>query len=68
MLAEALGVNGHVPSFILRERPVPYRLPEYYGLGDEDEAAIYAANSRKAWDQTPGALEWLRDVRRPAGE
>jgi hypothetical protein len=67
MLSEAFGVNKHVPAYLLRERPIPFRKPEYYGLGDEDEATIYAANSRKAWEQTPGALEWLRDVRRTAG-
>jgi len=29
------------------------------GLGDEDEAAAYAADSLINWRNTPGALEWL---------
>jgi len=66
MLAEAFGVNQHVPAFLLGERPIPYRLPDYYGLGNEEEAIIYASNSRTAWEQTPGALEWLQEMRRTA--
>jgi tetratricopeptide (TPR) repeat protein len=67
MLAEALVANEHVPAFLLRERPIPFRPPSYYGFGDENEAAIYASNSRKAWEQTPGALEWLQEMRSAAG-
>ncbi len=67
MLTEAFGVNEHVPAFLLRERPIPFRAPDYYGLGDESEAVIYVSNSRKAWEQTPGALEWLQEMRPAAG-
>jgi tetratricopeptide (TPR) repeat protein len=67
MLKEAFEVNQNVPAFLLREHPIPFKLPDYYGLGDEDEAIIYAVNSRAAWEQTPGALEWLREMRKTAG-
>lgn len=63
VLAEALGNNEHVPAFLLRERPIPFRLPDDFGIGDENEAAIYASNSLQAWEQTPGALEWLLGMR-----
>jgi len=63
MLAEAFEANAHVPAFLLRERPLPFRAPSYFGFGDENEAVIYASNSRQAWEQTPGALEWLLGMR-----
>lgn len=66
-LMEAFGVNEHVPAFLLGEQSIPFRLPDYYGLGNEDEASIYVSNSRRAWEQTPGALEWLKDMRRTTG-
>jgi hypothetical protein len=61
---KAFGVNQHVPALLLRERPIPFKVPDYYGLGNEDEAIIYAVNSRTSREQTPGALEWLRETNR----
>jgi tetratricopeptide (TPR) repeat protein len=62
MLAEALTTNRHVPPYLLSEKCIPPKEPVYYSCGDEDEAQIYAFNSRKAWQQTPGALEWLQNM------
>lgn len=39
-------------------------MPEHYSFVNEEEAAIYANNSRQPWEQTPGALDWLQDRRR----
>ncbi len=61
MLREALETNRHVPAYLLGEKFIPWRLPDYYGWGSEEEAIIYAAGSRKAWQQTPGASEWLQE-------
>ncbi len=66
-LAQAFGLNGHVPAYLLKEKFLPYSMPEYYSFGGEDEAAIYTGNSRKAWEQTPGALEWLQAQCRATG-
>lgn len=59
LLQEALAENKHVPSFLLGSKKMPRNLPDYYGLGDENEAVLYAYGSRGAWKATPGALEWL---------
>jgi tetratricopeptide (TPR) repeat protein len=58
-LKEALESNIHVPRYLLGEKHKPYRLPDYYSLGSEEEAAIYACDAEKIWQNTDGALEWL---------
>lgn len=58
-LQEAIRANRHVPPYLLGQKPVPFRLPDYYSPGDESEAVIYAGEAKEAWHSTPGALEWL---------
>lgn len=38
---------------------MPRELPDYIGFGDTNEAADYVASGRRAWHQSPGALDWL---------
>jgi len=59
VLKEAINTNDHVPAYLLGLKFVPYRLPDYYSWGSDEEAIIYAAGAEKAWEKTPGALEWL---------
>jgi tetratricopeptide (TPR) repeat protein len=61
-LREALAVNAHVPAYLLGERKVPRVLPAYHGLGDENEAILYAARHASIWVSFPGALAWLREA------
>jgi len=35
------------------------KVPDHYGFGNDDEAVIYAHGNIAAWQETPGALEWL---------
>jgi tetratricopeptide (TPR) repeat protein len=65
-LAEALESNEHMPSFLLGRRKLPKRMPDYYELGEESEAVIYAADVGAAWSGTSGALDWLRSNTPPA--
>ena len=58
-LRKALKRNPHVPGYLLGQKRLPLRLPEYYSLGDENEAIIYAVRNYEAWKVTPGALQWL---------
>jgi tetratricopeptide (TPR) repeat protein len=58
-LAEALASNPHVPAYLLGHKPLPAQLPRYTGLGDDREAAYWAAETVKAWSATAGALAWL---------
>lgn len=62
-LRRALRANKHVPVYLLEEENVPSRQPDYYSPGREDEAAIYAGEAGAAWRKSPGALDWLRDIR-----
>lgn len=59
-LKEALERNRFVPDYMIGKKRLPKRLPEYIGLGDENEAIAYVAEAMKAWQMTEGALEWLR--------
>lgn len=58
-LAVARRGNRHVPDYLLKRKPMPRRLPETIGMGDESEAVAYMDEFGTAWRQTPGALEWL---------
>jgi hypothetical protein len=57
-LARARKVNPHVPKRLLAEEPDDRR-SETYSVGSEEEAAYCSDTCRRAWQSTPGALEWL---------
>jgi tetratricopeptide (TPR) repeat protein len=59
-LGEAVKVNPHVRDYLCGERRVPREMPPYYGPGDKDEAILYVADYRLAWQETPGAVDWLK--------
>ncbi|MDP8924453.1 MAG: tetratricopeptide repeat protein, partial [Chloroflexota bacterium] len=61
-LVQAITANPFVPMYLLGLKPLPRRLPEYVGIGDENEAVAYLAEAAQNWLDTPGALEWLADV------
>jgi tetratricopeptide (TPR) repeat protein len=61
-LARAFETNRFVPPLLLGTKPMPRGLPEYIGMGDESEATEYAAFAMRIWRQTPGAIDWLRQV------
>jgi len=48
-----------VPAYLLGRKKMPRNLPAHYGFGNADEAVIYANKNIVAWQETPGALEWL---------
>ena len=64
-LEDALDDNPFVPAYLLGKKRLPRYLPDYIGIGDENEAIVYAAEAMKAWQKTEGALEWLNSVWRP---
>ena len=35
-------------------------MPEYYSIGDENEADYVAQQSQIIWKETEGAIEWLK--------
>lgn len=55
----ALKTNANVPAYLAGQKPMPKQFPGYYSPGDESEAVLYVETSKKAWQNTPGAIEWL---------
>lgn len=51
--------NSHVPAYLLGTKRMPKELPDYIGFGDVNEAVDYVVSGRRAWSQSPGALDWL---------
>jgi tetratricopeptide (TPR) repeat protein len=60
-LQVALKRNTFVPDFLLGDRTLPDYQPESIGIGDEDEAVDYACRAVQNWQNTPYALDWLRE-------
>jgi tetratricopeptide (TPR) repeat protein len=58
-LSEAKTCNRFVPLYLLGKKRLPRHLPEYVGIGDENEAIAYVADALEIWRKTPGALDWL---------
>jgi tetratricopeptide (TPR) repeat protein len=58
-LKAAVAENKFVPAYLLGHKKMPRNLPDHYGFGDTDEAVIYANKNIVAWQETPGALQWL---------
>ena len=61
-LKRALKQNPHVVPYLLFERRLPKKLPQYIGIGDEKEAVVYCAEFGSAWYKTKGAIAWLNSV------
>lgn len=58
-LRDAIRTNRHVPAYLLGRKRLPRTLPDFIGMGDEDEAVAYATENLRNWQRTPGALVWL---------
>jgi len=58
-LAEAIEYNKHFPPYILGLKRFPSAPPGHYGIGDANEAAYYMNDSMLAWENTPGAIDWI---------
>lgn len=63
LLRNAIERNPSAPAYLLREKKMPPESPEFIELGSDSEAVDYAESFYWLWYYTPGALEWLREVR-----
>ena len=60
-LKQALSKNKYVaPKLISNKAAID--LPESYGFGDNNEAKYYAFYAQAIWQQTKGAIEWLKKI------
>ena len=66
--AEGMDVNPYVVQYLLGKTRLPRRLPEYMGIGDRDEAIIYASSFGRVWKKYPRALELLEATVEPETE
>ena len=61
LLVEAKIANRHVPAFLLADFDHMDLSPtDLLAPGSKDEAIHYAELHQFAWQETPGALDWLR--------
>ena len=58
-LKEAVAANKHVPRYLLGDAEID-REPDQYAIGFNEEAIICANECSFAWQEIPGALDWLR--------
>jgi tetratricopeptide (TPR) repeat protein len=56
----ALEQNRFVATYLTGQKRIPNHLPDYIGIGDENEAISYASDHLNHWRRTPGAIEWLK--------
>ncbi|MBX7252706.1 MAG: hypothetical protein K1X50_12040 [Candidatus Promineofilum sp.] len=61
-LSAALAYNPFVPQYLLGRKRLPKQHPSTISFGNEDEAVDYVADALPFWYDTPGALDWLRDM------
>lgn len=52
--------NPHMPKYLLG-REFFYEAPAAYSPGHDDEARVYTKQMKKAWEEIPGALAWLKE-------
>jgi tetratricopeptide (TPR) repeat protein len=62
-LARAIKANPYVYDFLTGRRKPPEERPAYHGFGDPAEAAFFLQMQGMAWIETPGALDWLLDMK-----
>ncbi|WP_025270768.1 tetratricopeptide repeat protein [Hippea sp. KM1] len=60
--------NRFVIDYMLGIRKLPKEPPQFIGIGDEDEAVAYVFDAWKAWKNTKGAFEWLREFKQKISE
>lgn len=58
-LKAALKTNPYVPFYLFGLWELPEELPDYVGMGDENEAVSYVADALANWLDTEGALDWF---------
>ncbi len=64
LLKSAVECNPHVAAYLTGAKAMPRKLPAYYGMGDDSEAAVYALTGKAPWAATTGALDWLTSKRK----
>ncbi len=64
LLDQAIDSNPYVINYLLKKKRVPSYDPPFFGLGDENEAIVYAKDHLHLWQQERELLKWLRTIAR----
>lgn len=59
-LAEARKANPFFEDYLRGKKSMPREMPDYYSLGDENEAIMCMDTIGQAWKKHPAAMDWLR--------
>jgi len=61
-LEQAMDANPFVPFYLVGALPPPKQMPEYYGMGDQNEAITYLAEGgAEAWATHNQHILWLAE-------
>ncbi|NKI27558.1 tetratricopeptide repeat protein [Arenibacter sp. 6A1] len=63
-LLAAYTSNKFVVDYLLGIKKLPKALPQYIGIGDENEAVSYVVQAWTIWIDSDGALDWLYDFKK----
>jgi tetratricopeptide (TPR) repeat protein len=63
LLLKAFKDNRFVVDYMLGIKKMPKVLPQYIGIGDENEGIVYANANWAVWDKTHEALDWLYETK-----
>lgn len=61
LLNKALEANPHVPDYLLGKKPIPEAMPQFIGMGDENEAIDYAQHHAHLWRKNRDLLQKLKE-------
>src|SRR3989339_769777 len=61
-LKEAMEYNPYVPLYLFGLTEMPEEMPEYIGVGDENEAISYADDAMELWANNKKAVKWFVDM------
>jgi tetratricopeptide (TPR) repeat protein len=68
-LKEAMKYNPYVPLYLFGFIEMPDELPEYVGVGDENEAVAYVDDAMELWAENEKASVWFANMfRKMRGE
>lgn len=62
VLKDAMEYNPYVPLYLFGLKDMPEEMPEYVGVGDENEAVSYVDDAIELWAKNKKAMEWFVDI------
>jgi len=61
LLQKALSKNKFIARKLIANNPIDF-LPDFHGIGDNNEAIYYSYFSHHIWQDTDGAINWLKKI------